>query len=218
MHSNTSTGQRILVWDLPVRVFHWTLALSFTGAYLTAESEYYRDIHVALGYVFAALLAFRLVWGLAGTRYARFSTFLFSPGQIMAYLKSLAGPDPEHHVGHNPAGGVAVLLLLGLGALIAASGLGLYLEIGGHDQEALFEELHEVAANAMLLLVFVHIAGVLVSSFLHHENLLGSMFSGYKQGEAGQGIRDSWWWLGVLMLLLMVGFLWFYPEWLNQGS
>ncbi|HPE59294.1 MAG TPA: cytochrome b/b6 domain-containing protein [Thiolinea sp.] len=207
MHSPAMTNQRILVWDLPVRVFHWGLALCFTGAYLTAESEYYRDIHVALGYVFAALLVFRLIWGLVGTRYARFGSFLFSPGRIMAYLKSLTGSAPEHHVGHNPLGGVAVFLLLGLGVLIAVSGLGLYLEIGGHDQEEWFEELHEGAANIMLLVVLVHIAGVVASSFLHHENLPKSMVSGYKQGEAGQGISHSWRWLGVLMLLVMIGFL-----------
>ena len=81
--------QRILVWDLPTRVFHWSFALSFAGAYLTAESERYRDIHLALGYVFLGMLVFRLVWGLVGTAYVRFRAFWFKPAEIVAYLRAL---------------------------------------------------------------------------------------------------------------------------------
>jgi Cytochrome b len=75
--------QRILVWDLPTRVFHWSFALSFAGAYLTAESERYRDIHLALGYVFLGMLVFRLVWGLVGTAYVRFRAFWFKPAESL---------------------------------------------------------------------------------------------------------------------------------------
>ena len=78
--------QRILVWDIPTRVFHWLLALSFAGAYLTAESERYRDIHVVLGYTLLGLIGFRLLWGFFGTRYAQFRSFLFSPG-LMPFPK-----------------------------------------------------------------------------------------------------------------------------------
>src|SRR5512147_205771 len=100
--------QRILVWDLPTRVFHWLLALSFAGAFVTAESERYRDIHVVLGYTLLGLLAFRLLWGFFGTRYARFRSFLFKPGEIAAYFMSLFKGRPANYVGHNPAGSVAI--------------------------------------------------------------------------------------------------------------
>ncbi len=200
--------QRILVWDIPTRVFHWSLALSFAGAYLTAESERYRDIHVALGYLLFGLIAFRLVWGFIGTAYARFGSFRFSPSQVVAYLRSLLSPQPQHYVGHNPAGALAIFLLLALGLLISVSGLGLYWELGDED---LFEELHEIAANLMLAVVFIHIAGVVLSSVLHKENLVRSMFTGYKMAKSGQfSIEHSYPWLALIMLVIMAAFLVFY--------
>ena len=201
--------QRILVWDLPTRVFHWSFALSFAGAYLTAESERYRDIHLALGYVFLGMLVFRLVWGLVGTAYVRFRAFWFKPAEIVAYLRALLSPQPQHYVGHNPAGGVAIFLLLVLGLLISVSGLGLYWEIGDEDW---FEELHEIAANVMLLVVGVHIAGVLVSSVLHKENLVRAMFNGYKQAVNAVSISHHYTWLGISMLVVMLVFLGVYLQ------
>ena len=201
--------QRILVWDLPTRVFHWSFALSFAGAYLTAESERYRDIHLALGYVFLGMLVFRLVWGLVGTDYVRFRAFWFKPAEIVAYLRALLSPQPQHYVGHNPAGGVAIFLLLALGLLISVSGLGLYWEIGDEDW---FEELHEIAANVMLLVVGVHIAGVLVSSVLHKENLVRAMFNGYKQAVNAVSIPHHYTWLGISMLVVMLVFLGVYLQ------
>lgn len=200
---------RILVWDVPTRVFHWSLALSFAGAYVTAETERYRDVHLALGYVFLGLILFRLVWGLLGTDYARFSAFWFSPSAVISYLRSLGGSQPQHFVGHNPAGALAIFLLLVLGLLIGSSGVLLYWEYGGEWGEELFEEAHEIASNLMLLVVVVHIAGVFASSFLHRENLARAMLTGYKQGEA-PSIGQTYGWLGVLMLVIMVGFLYFY--------
>lgn len=199
--------QKVLVWDVPTRVFHWSLAASFTGAYLTAESERYRDIHVALGYLMFGLLLFRLVWGFAGTAYARFGSFLFSPAQVVAYVRSLFSPQPQHYVGHNPAGGVAIFLLIALGLLIAVSGVGLYWEIGDED---IFEELHEIAANLMLAVVVIHIAGVLVSSLLHRENLVRSMLTGYKTAQANAAIPVMHVWLGGGMLIAIAGFLMVY--------
>ena len=200
--------QRILVWDIPTRVFHWSLALSFAGAYLTAESERYRDIHVALGYLLFGLIAFRLVWGFIGTAYARFGSFRFSPSQVVAYLRSLLSPQPQHYIGHNPAGALAIFLLLALGLLISVSGVGLYWELGDED---LFEELHEIAANLMLAVVFIHIAGVVLSSVLHKENLVRSMFTGYKMAKSGQSpIEHSYPWLALIMLVIMAAFLVFY--------
>jgi cytochrome b len=104
----------VLVWDLPVRLFHWLLALSFAGAYLTGDSERLRDIHVMLGYTMAGLVAFRLAWGLLGTRYARFASFAYGPRQVLGYLRSLLNRSPQHYLGHNPAGSWAIYGLLAL--------------------------------------------------------------------------------------------------------
>jgi len=194
---------KILVWDLPTRLFHWLLAASFIGAFLTAESEYWRDIHVALGYTVLGLIGFRLLWGIVGSRYARFGSFAFGPSQVLAYLKSLLSARPQHYIGHNPAGSWVIYGLLLLGLVAGASGYATYSELGGEW----LEELHEGAANAMLMLVGVHVAGVLVSSLLHRENLVRSMIDGYKRGEPGEGIRHYGWVLGI-GLILGVGVLW----------
>ena len=203
----TKVLRRILVWDAPTRVFHWLLVLSFVGAYLTAESERYRDIHVMLGYTLLGLIAFRLLWGFFGTRYARFRSFLFKPGEIVAYLVSLLKGKPAHHVGHNPLGSVAIWLLLGLGISSGASGVILFQDIGG---DAL-EELYEVTSNAMLAAVLIHIAGVVVSSALHRENLARAMVTGFKFAEPEQGIRRSYLWLGIIMLAAVMTFWVGYP-------
>ena len=199
--------QRILVWDVPTRVFHWLLVLSFGGAFLTAESERYRDIHVVLGYTLLGLIAFRLLWGFFGTRYAQFRSFLFKPGEIVTYVRSLFKGKPAHYVGHNPAGSVAIWLLLILGISSGVSGVMLFQDIGG---EAV-EELHEFVSNAMLAVVLIHIVGVLVSSLMHRENLVRSMITGYKSAKPDQGIRRSYHWLGVIMLTAVVAFWVGYP-------
>ena len=195
---------KIRVWDAPVRVFHWLLVLSFAGAYLSAESERWRLLHVTLGYTLGGLVAFRLVWGLAGTRYARFANFVRGPQAVLAYLRSLRTKLPQHHLGHNPAGAVAIVLLLLASVALVASGWAIYNDVGGEW----LSELHELAANGMLLLVAVHIAGVLWGSLLHHENLVRAMVTGQKNGAPADGIRRGWTGLAVVLVLAVLGYWW----------
>jgi len=194
--------ERILVWDLPTRLFHWLLAGTFAGAWLTADSERWIDVHVTLGYTFAGLIAFRLLWGFAGSRYARFASFVTGPGPVLRYLGSILAMRPERHVGHNPAGGWAVLGLLGLGALAALTGYAAYNDYGGHW----LEELHEGAAGAMLALVFVHIGAVLISSLIHRENLVRSMVTGLKHGVRSEAIRRPQWIAAGALVVAVLGF------------
>lgn len=201
-------SQRILVWDVPTRVFHWLLVFSFTGAYLTAESEMDRDIHVVLGYTLLGLLAFRLLWGFFGTRYAQFRSFLFKPGEVVAYALSMLKGKPAHYIGHNPLGSVSVWLLLGLGILSGVSGVLTYQDIGGD----VLEELHELVSDAMLIVVLIHIAGVVVSSVLHRENLVRAMVTGFKSAEPDQGIQRSYLGLGAIILAAVVAFWIVYPS------
>jgi cytochrome b len=205
--------ERILVWDAPTRVFHWLLAATFAGAVLSGDSERWRDIHLLLGYSLMGLIAFRLIWGLVGTRYARFRSFLFRPGEVLRYARSLLSRSPRHYLGHNPLGSIVIFLLLGLGIVTALSGWAYYADLGGEW----LEELHETAAFAMLGLVFAHIAGVVVSSLLHRENLLRAMITGRKDGEAGQGIRRSYAWLGLLLLVAVGAFSVWYPATQTKG-
>jgi len=201
---NAGAKQRILVWDAPVRAFHWLMVLSFAGAYLTAESERWRLAHVTLGYTMAGLVAFRIVWGLFGTRHARFATFVRGPRAVSRYLGSLLQGRPEQHVGHNPAGALAIVALLSLAIAVTASGWGTYNEVAGDW----LEELHEVAANVMLAIVGVHVAAVLLSSWMHRENLVGAMISGRKPGLSQDGVRRAWRSVAVLMLAAVLGFWW----------
>jgi cytochrome b len=192
--------KRILVWDLPTRLFHWLLAATFAGAWLTAESERWIGVHVTLGYTFAGLIVFRVAWGFVGSRYARFSSFVTGPGPVKRYVASILAFRPEHHVGHNPAGGWAVLALLGLGLATALSGYAAY-----NASSHLLEELHEGVAGAMLALVFVHVGAVLASSLIHRENLVSAMWHGFKRGSPAEAIRRKRWIAAGALLALVAG-------------
>ena len=196
------TPQPVLVWDLPVRVFHWLLAASFLGAFVTAESERWRLLHVTLGYTVGGLVVFRLLWGLIGTRHARFADFVRGPRAVVRYLRSLLSGRAEHHVGHNPAGALAIVGLLAASVLIVASGWAIFNDVGGEW----LEDLHEGAANAMLALVALHVLGVIVSSRLHHENLVRSMVTGRKLGLPADSIGQAWRGVAAIMIAAVLGF------------
>jgi cytochrome b len=200
----TQGTQKIRVWDAPVRVFHWLLVLSFAGAYLSAESEVWRLVHVTLGYTLGGLLAFRLVWGVIGTRYARFSNFVRGPAAVVSYLKSIQARQPEHHLGHNPAGAVAIVLLMVLGLGITATGYITYNDLG----PGWVGELHDLLANAMVLVIIGHLVGVVTASLQHKENLVRSMVTGFKTGAADQGIRRTWTVVAVALVIAVLGFWW----------
>lgn len=199
-----SAPRRTLVWDAPVRVFHWLLALSFGIAWLTAEGERWRLLHVTAGYTVAGLVVFRLLWGLVGTRHARFTDFVRGPRAVLSYLRSLLRGRPEHHTGHNPAGALAILALLALAALTAASGWAEFMDYGGDW----LEEVHEALANLMLAIVIVHVLAVLASSWLHRENLVAAMIDGRKAAPTPEGIRRARRGWAVVLLAAVLGFWW----------
>jgi cytochrome b len=196
--------RRILVWDMPTRVFHWLQALSFGAAYLTAFSERLRNYHVALGYILLGLLVFRLLWGFVGTHYAQFRSFLFNPREIFVYLLTMIKGKPAHYLGHNPAGSVSVWLLLGLGIFICVTGVMALQD----DASDLVVDMHGISTNIMLGVILLHLIGVLMSSILHRENLVRSMFTGLKSAESEEGIQRAYNWLGLLMVAAVIIF-WF---------
>ena len=203
MSSTETEITSVKVWDWPVRVFHWTLAASVIGAYATGESEDFERLHHTLGWVAAGLIAFRVVWGLVGTRYARFSEFVRGPEQVWSYIKSLRSSEPQHFVGHNPVGAVAVILLLGLTALSVYTG---WLALA-EDAAEWLEEAHEIAANTLVPVVLVHVIGVLWSSRTHGENLLKAMLTGRKTAPSVAGIHRNWGALGLAMLIAVAWFV-----------
>ena len=116
--------KEIRVWDPLVRIFHWSLVLAFTVAYLSGDEE--SSLHIYSGYLILGLLAFRLLWGIIGTRYARFSNFVYSPAEIIAYIKDLFSAHPKRYLGHNPAGGAMIVVLLLSLVVVTYSGLKVY--------------------------------------------------------------------------------------------
>ncbi|MFM2051810.1 MAG: hypothetical protein RL682_2301 [Pseudomonadota bacterium] len=205
----SSLPRKIKVWDAPTRLFHWLLAFGFLGAYVTAEGERWRLVHVTLGYTMGGLLAFRLVWGLVGTRYARFVNFVRGPQAVVAYLASLRGASPQHFTGHNPAGAVAIVLLIATGMAIVVTGWATYNEVGGEW----LSEWHEGAANTMLAIVGVHIAGVVAATYLHRENLVLSMVTGTKLGHHGDGVPSRGWTAAVALLMALCVLVFWWLQW-----
>ena len=210
--ADTPARSSVLVWDAAVRVFHWLMVVCFAGAYLTSESETWRLLHVTLGYTMAGLVVFRIVWGFVGTRHARFSSFIRGPKAVVRYLRTLLSRQPEHHTGHNPAGALAIVGMLALTASIAATGWATYNDMAGEW----VAELHEGVSTAMLVLVGLHLAAVVVSGWLHKENLARAMLSGRKVATPGEGIRSPWWIVAVLLLSAVLGF--WYLQWNNAPA
>jgi len=171
----------VRVWDPLVRVFHWSLVASFAVAWISGDE--WDRLHIWAGYAAAALIAFRLVWGLLGPRYARFSQFLRRPGTVAAYLKEILSGRERRYLGHNPAGGAMILLLIvSLAALCLTGWMATLDMFWGEDW---VQNIHAVLANLLLVLVALHIAGVVLASLKHHENLARAMITGRKRAPAG---------------------------------
>ncbi len=185
---NTENG--IKVWDPVIRIGHWTLVVAFFTAYFTEDD--FLTLHVWAGYIIGVVVILRVLWGFVGSKYARFTEFVRSPSAALGYLANLARGRSPRFIGHNPAGGLMILALLIFLAGTVFSGVMLYaLEEGAGplaawipgnaDREELWEEIHEVFANLMLLLIAVHVAGVLFSAYIHRENLVKAMITGRKK-------------------------------------
>ncbi len=177
----------IKVWDLPLRVFHWLLVAGFFIAYITEEELL--SIHVWAGYLVFGLLVFRLVWGVVGNQFARFSNFLYNPIQAIRYVQAMLASKAKRYIGHNPAGAIMIVMLLsslfittitGFAVYGADQGMGPLASIGSAD-EKLWELAHEFSADFTLALVVLHVVGVVLESWLHKENLVKSMWNGWKK-------------------------------------
>lgn len=210
---SSPTTRQILVWDAPTRIFHWATALSFLLLWLTHESSQLLDFHVFAGYLLFGLLLFRIIWGFIGTEYAKFYHFCYGGRSVYSYLSSLFSKEPQHFIGHNPAGSLAIWLILLLGLTASISGVML---LGAEERHGLLagwfsfqdsemiREVHEIAANLMLLVIIIHISGVIIAGRLHHENLAKSMMTGYKTTatDCNSVAAHSWLGLGLLVAIL----------------
>jgi len=215
--------QRIRVWDLPQRLFHWSLAALVFFAWATAEDKGLLYIlHTSAGYLIFLLTLFRVAWGFVGSTHARFSDFVYGWRGIRSYLIGLVRLHPPRHIGHNPLGGWAILLLLGLALVVTVTGMiGAAREPGALLNGVVSPSfsrsvrgLHEGLANVLIVLVFVHIAAVLLDWLLTRDNIVRAMIDGTKAvapGESATPARGGRIWLGLLIAapLAALGFYMF---------
>lgn len=192
----------VKVWDLPIRLFHWSLAAGFATAFLTGEFHF-PTIHALTGYFLCALVVARVYWGFRGSRYSRFRSFVFSTEETLAYARAMLKGNPGHYFGHNPAGALMVFALLCTVTTILVTGLVtlaaidfegplLFLANRISDETSYaFRDVHELLPWAALALVALHLMGVAVGSIQHNENLVKAMITGRKASPAGQTDQDK---------------------------
>jgi len=210
--------QKIAIWDLPTRLFHWTLAALIAFSWWTAE-ENHDDLHLYSGFAILSLLLFRILWGLVGSSTARFVNFVRGPRAVSGYLKG-----SWRGIGHNPLGALSVIALIGLVTLQV--GLGLF----ASDEDGLMEgplahlvssdtseaavDLHEDLFNVLLVFIALHVAAVLFY-FLRGKNLVGPMFSGRGKADPGvEPMRPGKGWLAILCLFAAIGV----TRWIIAGA
>ncbi len=197
------SNSSIRTWDLPTRLFHWTLAGLFAGAFAIGELADERSptfaIHMLLGLILMAAIAFRLVWGLIGSRHARFGDFLYSPAALLGYLKDALARRDRPYPGHNPGASWAIYGMVLLPVLLVTTG------ILSQPKNELFEDLHEVLGKVMLAAVIAHLAGLAFHTWRHRENIALSMITGQRAGPPEQAIPSSHPVAAVVFVALVAG-------------
>ena len=169
------------VWDPVVRLFHWSLVASFALAWFTANRA--EAVHIWAGYAASALILLRLVWGIFGSRHARFSSFVTGPRKMFAYIGAILNGSEARHIGHNPAGGAMVLALMTGIAGTAVTGWMMFTDTWyGEDWVV---TVHSLIAHGLVVLIVLHLGGVALASVKHQENLVKAMFTGKKRAAEG---------------------------------
>jgi cytochrome b len=198
--TSMTTPRTTLVYDLPTRLFHILFGGMFVTAFTianVADESLAFPYHMLAGALLAALVILRLIWGIAGTRYARFSSFELAPGSLIDYFKAMFRGGTRTWTGHNPASSWAALIMIGCAAGLAITGV---LMVNGHEQ---YEDVHELLANAFLATALLHVAGVLVHQLRHRDGFAFSMVDGRKQAAETDGIARARPVAGLVMLALV---------------
>lgn len=217
--------RRTRLWDLPIRLVHWSLVVLLPLMWWTGE-EHEVDLHKILGYVILALVAFRIIWGFVGSSNARFSQFLKGPGAVMDYARrTLTGGPAKVHAGHNPAGGWSVIVLLLL--LAMQVGIGLFAQdvdglasgplsyLVSYETADTMRELHELVFNLILAFVVIHLAAVLFHSLVKKDRIVPPMVTGSRDfPEEVEAPRIAPLWKAVVVLVITSAF----ALWIAKGA
>lgn len=182
-------GIKTLIWDIPTRLFHWSLAGGFLVAAFIAlvlgDDSRLFPYHAIIGLIIGLMILMRLIWGVIGSRYARFSSFSFGYSAVKEYTQAILTGENKHYIGHNPAGAWAIFAMLFLLGGLTITGLLLSF---GYE---FVEDIHEFFANVMVFVVMLHILGVIAHVMRHRENIVASMVHGKKVADVEAGIQSS---------------------------
>lgn len=196
-----------LVYDLPTRLFHWLFAGLFLTAFIIAKTidddSVWFNYHSLAGLTLGFLVLLRILWGLFGTRHARFSGFALKPIDLINYFKGILAGEKRRWAGHNPASSWAGIVMMVMALGLATTG---YLMTSGPDKET-FEDVHELLANGFIIVVVLHVAGIILHTIRHQEMIGLSMIDGRKADVAiDQTIPSSKSKFGILLVGLVVAF------------
>ncbi len=184
---------KVRVWDIPTRLFHWSLVAAFAGAFFTSGTEWFLEYHTVFGYIALGLVVFRILWGFAGNRYARFSDFVGGWRRVRDYLRQAATLKPPRYLGHNPAVGWVVLFMLIMTVSLVATGIitysgeegrGFWAGLITRDTGIFFREIHDFLAALALAVIVIHVSAALFHDFILKENIILSMVTGTKEDPA----------------------------------
>ena len=209
--------KKLLVWDLPVRLFHWLLVAGLVGQWITAELlDDAMDLHFYIGYFLLGLIIFRILWGIAGTRYARFVDFVKGPVKTFQYAQALAKRNPPSYTGHNPVGGLMVMATLLVVGLQAISGLfitddvfanGPYYGQVSQETEKLMGWLHHNLFDLIMAIAAIHIVAILFYQIILQYDLVKPMLTGKKNVEESQAISHSKILLAIILVAIVAAFV-----------
>jgi cytochrome b len=195
-------GGRALIWDLPVRVFHWLFAGGFIAAAVIAlllgEDSPLFPFHAIIGLVLVFLVVFRVIWGFIGSRYARFSALAHSPRSLATYVGSALIGKARRYVGANPGSAYAALAMM-----LIVIGLGITGFMLGKGNESV-KDLHEILAYSMLVVVGAHLLGIIMHTVRHRENIASSMVHGFQNADASVGIGSPRRFAGAALIVLTI--------------
>jgi cytochrome b len=216
-------SNRIQVWDLPIRLFHWLLVLAVIGLFVTGKlGGNWMEWHQRLGYFVLGLVIFRILWGIFGSFHARFVNFVRSPMTVWNYMKALGRKESPHYLGHNPMGAFSVIAMLAILGFQALSGLfadddillrGPYAASVSKDISDLLTKLHKWNSDLILILIGVHLLAIAFYFFVKKDNLVKPMITGEKSNIDGQfeakmpeKARPYWlsWFIAILTVLIVV--------------
>lgn len=209
----------VKVWDLPTRLFHWLLVALFAFLIISGESDDLMEYHFYAGYLLTGLVVFRVLWGFAGTRYARFSSFKLSPKEACSYTVGLLQAKHNPQYGHTPAGSLMVIIMLALLGLQVLTGMmssdeiiwtGPLYNLVGEEGAEVAGEIHESIQGLLLMLVGIHVLAIILYKVKFKEPLVPAMIHGKKPELVNEAERESINWLKFLIAALPAAGLSYY--------